>query len=170
MLLAPRPQTARGYACVRPQTPKPFPTCNICLATTNPHKLEEVRDVFNASVSHQPDAVTWTTLADLPAELPEPEEDQDTFEGNALLKAFFYARATGQICLADDSGIEVDALGGRPGVKSARYSGVSGPRSVVDPANNAKLLEELAALDAVRRRPRGPLRLRHEPGDPRRTA
>lgn len=116
----------------------------ICLATTNPHKLEEVRAVFD----HETDAVTWSTLADLPAELPEPEEDQDTFEGNALLKARYYARATGQICLADDSGIEVEALGGRPGVRSARYSGVSGPRSVVDPANNARLLEELDTLNA----------------------
>jgi len=117
----------------------------ICLATTNPHKLEEVRAVFDDAT----DGVVWTTLADLPAALPEPEEDQPTFEGNAVLKARYYARHTGRICLADDSGIEVDALGGRPGVKSARYSGVSGPRSVVDPANNARLLEELETLNAT---------------------
>jgi len=117
----------------------------ICLATTNPHKLDEVRAVFD----QETDAVVWSTLAGLPTELAEPEEDQDTFEGNALLKARYYAKHTGQVCLADDSGIEVDALGGRPGVKSARYSGATGPRAVVDPANNAKLLEELAARDAA---------------------
>ncbi len=123
----------------------------ICLATTNPHKLEEVRAVFG----EQTHAVVWSTLADLHRALAEPDEDQDTFEGNALLKARYYARHTGLACLADDSGIEVDALGGRPGVKSARYSGVSGPRSVVDPANNAKLLEELAARNAVSDQDRG---------------
>ncbi len=116
----------------------------ICLATTNPHKLEEVRAVFDSET----DQVAWSTLADLPGDIAEPVEDQATFEGNALLKARYYAQHTGQICLADDSGIEVDALGGRPGVHSARYSGATGPRSVVDPANNVKLLEELAAAHA----------------------
>ncbi|MEE9404380.1 MAG: non-canonical purine NTP pyrophosphatase [Algisphaera sp.] len=117
----------------------------ICLATTNPHKLEEVQAIFDATA---PGSVTWTTLdqiqRDLQDSITDPVEDQDTFEGNALLKARYYAQKTGLICLADDSGIEVDALDNRPGVKSARYSGVRGPRSKVDPANNARLLEELA--------------------------
>ena len=119
----------------------------ICLATTNPHKLEEVRTVFDAAGC----GVTWVTLADVAAGLAEPEEDQPTFEGNAQLKARYYAQHTGQICLADDSGIEVDALGGRPGVHSARYSGATGPRSVVDPANNVKLLDELAGVPDAKR-------------------
>lgn len=119
----------------------------ICLATTNPHKLEEVRTVFDAAGTD----VTWVTLADVAAGLAEPEEDQPTFEGNALLKARYYAQHTGVICLADDSGIEVDALDGRPGVHSARYSGATGPRDVVDPANNVKLLDELAGVPDAKR-------------------
>ena len=71
------------------------------------------------------------------------DEDQATFEGNAFLKARYYAKATGHVCLADDSGLEVDALRGEPGVRSARYAGVEGPRSVVDPANNKRLVERM---------------------------
>ncbi|MFK7789610.1 MAG: non-canonical purine NTP pyrophosphatase, partial [Phycisphaeraceae bacterium] len=71
-------------------------------------------------------------------------EDQDSFEGNALLKARYYANASGRPCMADDSGLEVDALGGAPGVISARYSGATGGRDIVDPANNKKLIEELS--------------------------
>ncbi len=55
------------------------------------------------------------------------------------------------LCLADDSGLEVDALGGEPGVRSARYAGVAGPRSVVDPANNRLLLEKLRDVPAQQR-------------------
>ncbi|CAN0561652.1 unnamed protein product, partial [Laminaria digitata] len=83
--------------------------------------------------------------------ITEPVEDQDTFEGNAALKARHYAQQTDRICLADDSGIEVDALGGAPGVISARYSGVRGPRTKIDPANNVKLLEELEGVPTDQR-------------------
>lgn len=69
------------------------------------------------------------------------EETGDTFEANALLKARHAARAAGLPALADDSGLEVDALGGRPGVHSARFAG---PRAT-DAQNNALLLQELAA-------------------------
>ena len=114
----------------------------VILATTNPHKLEEVRAATGEA------AVQWRLLDEVAAELgrdlAEPVEDQDTFEGNALLKARHYAGLTGRACVADDSGLEVDALGGEPGVRSARYSGTTGPRAVVDPANNARLLRELA--------------------------
>jgi len=124
----------------------------ILLATSNPHKLEEIL----AIVPPPEDApVTWVTLADLdelPEELPgEPVEDCDTFEGNALLKARHYMEATGLPTLADDSGLEVDALGGEPGVRSARYAGLTGPRSVVDPANNALLLERLGDTPSEQR-------------------
>jgi len=88
-------------------------------------------------------------LADVPgieletmASLPEPVnvvEDRDTFVGNALKKAAEIAAASGMACLADDSGLEVDALGSRPGVYSARYAG----EGATDAENNAKLLDEL---------------------------
>ncbi len=80
------------------------------------------------------------TLADYPP-VEEPEEDGETFEENALLKARYYVAAVGAPCVADDSGLEVDALNGAPGVYSARYAGES--CSYAD--NNAKLLRELAA-------------------------
>lgn len=118
----------------------------IVVTTTNPHKLEEIKSVFDAEPAAQ--AIEWPSFDDVcreyPDGIPEPVEDQDTFEGNAALKARYYAKQIGRICLADDSGIEVDALGGAPGVISARYSGVRGPRNKVDPANNVKLLKELA--------------------------
>ena len=126
---------------------------NILLATSNPHKLDEIKNVFDGeSVAG---GINWMLFSDLEAHLQygmkEPVEDQDTFEGNAALKARHYAKFSQQICVADDSGIEVDALGGAPGVISARYSGVRGPRNEVDPANNIKLLEELAGVPVEER-------------------
>lgn len=81
------------------------------------------------------------SLESVPA---EPVEDGVTFADNARLKAVYYARATGQICLADDSGLEVDALDGAPGVFSARYAGVGETRDEQTKANNQRLLGELA--------------------------
>jgi XTP/dITP diphosphohydrolase len=115
----------------------------ILLATSNPHKVDEIRAVFASLRNAASPRVELLGLKDLDTVPPEPEEDQPTFEGNAFLKARYYAKATGKLCLADDSGLEVDALGGEPGVRSARYAGVEGPRSVVDPANNCLLLEKL---------------------------
>jgi XTP/dITP diphosphohydrolase len=77
----------------------------------------------------------------------EPVEDGETFETNARIKARFAARATGLPALADDSGIEVEALGGRPGVRTRRYAGPEAS----DEANNAKLLRELAGLPPEQR-------------------
>ncbi len=74
-------------------------------------------------------------------------EDRDTFAGNALKKATEIAAASGMACLADDSGLEVDALGGRPGVYSARYAG----EGATDAENNAKLLDELTGAAEVQR-------------------
>ena len=71
--------------------------------------------------------------------LPSPEETGSTFEENAALKALYFATATGMVTIADDSGLEVDVLGGAPGVYSSRYAGREGD----DAANNAKLLAEL---------------------------
>lgn len=112
----------------------------VLLATGNPHKLEEVRAVL--------EPIGWRVLGldDLDGPTPpEPVEDAETFEGNARLKALEYARATGRLALADDSGLEVDALNGQPGVHSARFSGVEGDRETRDRANNSLLVERLAA-------------------------
>jgi len=77
----------------------------------------------------------------------EPVEDGLTFETNARIKARFAARATGLPALADDSGLEVDALAGMPGVRTRRYAGPD----ATDAENNAKLLRELASLPAAQR-------------------
>jgi XTP/dITP diphosphohydrolase len=110
----------------------------ILIATSNPHKLEEIRAVIRDA------SVELVSLNMLPGEvIDEPVEDRDTFEGNAELKARYYAKATGMLCLADDSGLEVDALNGEPGVRSARYSNTDGPRAERDAANSRALLKNL---------------------------
>lgn len=95
-------------------------------------------------------------LADLPltvipvsdcGDFVEPEETGNTFAANAELKARYYSAATGTICLADDSGLEVDALGGAPGVYSARFAG----ESATDEDNNQKLLTLLDGIAAENR-------------------
>lgn len=89
------------------------------------------------------------SLKELPP-VEEPEETADSFEGNALLKARYYANAFDLPCVADDSGLEVDALGGAPGVFSARWAGPN--CTYAD--NNRKLLAELGKLDAGDRKAR----------------
>jgi XTP/dITP diphosphohydrolase len=88
----------------------------LLIATTNPGKIREIKDIL------APAPVAVVTLADLPA-VPEPEETGATFEDNARLKALYYASATGLPSVADDSGIEIDALDKAPGVHSARWFG-----------------------------------------------
>ncbi len=110
------------------------------LATTNPGKAREVRTALAGL------AIDLRTLADYPG-LPPAVEDGDTFEANARLKALHYARLIGEWTLADDSGLEVDALGGAPGVHSARYAGPEHD----DRANNARLVAALAGVPAERR-------------------
>ncbi len=120
---------------------------NLLIATTNPHKLDELRAIL-APMGIEPVGLDSIRSADL----PEPEETGDSFEENAQIKAVAYARMTGRVCLADDSGLEVDALNGAPGVISARYA-FDGeiddelPRNLTraqkDAANNDKLLHEL---------------------------
>ena len=87
------------------------------------------------------EGLPWTvqSLDGFPA-VPEPEEDGDTFTANAVLKARYYGEANGVACLADDSGLVVDALDGEPGIFSARYAG----DKCDDAANVAKLLNALA--------------------------
>jgi len=100
------------------------------------------RSAFASSVS----TIRVIGLDELETVPEEPDEDGVTFEANARIKAIAYARATGRVSLADDSGLEVDALGGEPGVRSARWSGVEGEREVRDAANNRKLVESLRAV------------------------
>lgn len=113
----------------------------LLVATGNPHKLAEIRAVLSP--------LGWgvVSLDDVGAAgAPEPEETAATFEANAEIKAAAYSVATGRLCLADDSGLEVDALGGAPGVRSARYAGAGGSRVERDAANNAKLRRELEGV------------------------
>ena len=88
----------------------------LVLATRNANKLEEIRDVLGL------DPHRVKSSFDYP-QIPDVVEDKDTLEGNAIKKATTIAAATGCWALADDSGLEVDALGGAPGVYSARYAG-----------------------------------------------
>lgn len=83
-------------------------------------------------------------------DMPEVEENGETFQDNARLKALAAAKYTGELVIADDSGLEVDALGGEPGVRSARYAGVK-DETRRDGANNALLLERLAAVPEGKR-------------------
>ena len=86
------------------------------LATTNPNKVREIRPLL-AGLD-----IELLTLADLDP-LPEPEETGATFWENARIKALAYAQATGMTAIAEDSGLEIDSLGGQPGVLSARFMG-----------------------------------------------
>lgn len=130
----------------------------ILLATSNPHKLDEMIAIWrdsslDSAVDENAPSIDLVSLSTVDPEhaIAEPVEDQSTFEGNAQLKARHYAVAAGMITLADDSGLEVDALGGQPGVRSARYAGATGPRAQVDQANNEHLLKELKDVSADQR-------------------
>lgn len=118
---------------------------SILFATTNPHKLRELWQILT------PVGVEVRGLDSLGTPLPEPAEEGATFEENARVKAKAYAQLAGLPCLAEDSGLEVDALGGAPGVHSARYSGALGGRDERDRANNEKLLLELEDVPDERR-------------------
>jgi len=88
----------------------------LLVATTNPGKLREIRDLLG-------DVPFEMRALDAIEGLPAPDEIEATFEGNAALKARYYAQRTGLLAVADDSGLEIDAMDGRPGVLSARYPG-----------------------------------------------
>jgi len=92
----------------------------LLLATTNDGKVREIRQVLTGL------PITIKTLRDFPR-VAEPEETASTFAGNALLKAEYYAAACSCPTVAEDSGLAIDALGGRPGVESARYPGATYP-------------------------------------------
>lgn len=112
----------------------------LLLATSNPHKLEEFRAIF----SDLP--LKLLSLKDLHIDI-EVEETGTTFAENAELKACTYAQASGMLTLADDSGLEIDALGGAPGVHSARYLGRETPYEV----RFRSILEQLKGLPVDQR-------------------
>lgn len=116
----------------------------IYAATSNAGKLREML------LARSEAGITGLDIHPLPGlrDLPAPQEDGATFEDNATLKALYYSRHTDGPLLAEDSGLEVEALGGDPGVRSARYAG----EAATDAENNARLLEELKGISDRRAR------------------
>jgi XTP/dITP diphosphohydrolase len=112
----------------------------VLLATRNAGKVREIREI----AAGRP--LLWRSLAEFP-ELSDIEESGAKFAENARLKALYYAEQTGLCTLADDSGLEVDALGGAPGVRSARFAGTAHDAA----ANNRKLVALLAEVPPERR-------------------
>ena len=120
-----------------------MPTTTLYVATSNPGKLRD----FTAAAEHYGFAI-----APLPCleRIPPPPENEATFEGNARAKALYYSQlAPGYTVLADDSGLEVDALNGDPGVRSARYAADAAftQTGVADEDNNLLLLKNLAGIE-----------------------
>jgi XTP/dITP diphosphohydrolase len=108
------------------------------LATANPNKAEEIRRVLEPlGISIQP----------RPEDVPDVDETEETLEGNALLKAHTITAATGEPAVADDTGLFIDALDGRPGVYSARYAG----KGATNLDNVQKALRELEGVKAEKR-------------------
>ncbi len=111
----------------------------IVLASGNAGKLREMRAIL---AGHGLEVIAQSALG-----ISSPPEDGDTFAANALIKARHASKIAGLPAIADDSGLEVDALGGRPGLHSARYAA----EPADERANNEKLLSELAGVQASRR-------------------
>jgi len=114
----------------------------LVMASANPHKVAEIGLVMEGLAHLEP----------RPVDVPDVVEDGDTLGANARLKAVAICEATGAAAVADDTGLEVDALGGAPGVHSARYAADGGTGAEGDAAaNTARLLGELAGVPAGRR-------------------
>jgi XTP/dITP diphosphohydrolase len=109
-------------------------------ATANPDKAAEIAAILGPDVA----------LVPRPPTVPDVDETGDTLEENARLKAVALVEATGEAAVADDTGLEVDALGGAPGVRSARYAGLAATYA----ANVEKLLRELDGVEPGQRRAR----------------
>lgn len=133
----------------------------IVIATGNPHKVQEMRAILGSAAAAAGFEIVG--LKDLEARglgpFEEPEEIGETFEHNAAIKALAYAEQTGRVCVADDSGLEIDALGGAPGVISSHYfnDGRTGgaaaamERDERDRRNNERVLREMAGVEWERR-------------------
>ncbi len=117
--------------------------CSVLLATRNPSKVREIESILAGS------GWSFSSLQLFPG-VDTPAESGATYADNATLKARFYALATGMCALADDSGLEVEALAGAPGVFSARYAG----EHASDADRRALLLSELAQIPDANRRAR----------------
>jgi XTP/dITP diphosphohydrolase len=120
----------------------PHPAPALLIATFNPGKIQELTEAL------KPLNFRLVTLADLPGHCSAPFETGANFQENAILKARYYAGFAGIPALADDSGLMVDALGGEPGVYSARYGG----EGLSDMARNLFLLEKMAGIKDRRAR------------------
>jgi XTP/dITP diphosphohydrolase len=119
----------------------------IVLATRNKNKVEEIREILKMYLGDEIfSQIELLSSADF--QIPEIEEDGETYEENALKKAREVYKFTGLPSIADDSGIEVEILGGRPGVFSARYAG----EGATDEENNKKLLKELENVPIEKRK------------------
>lgn len=133
--------------------PPTTPLDRVVIATRNPGKVGELRALL------APAGVEVVGIDEVAPEAPEPDETGETFEANATIKAAAYARACGLPCLADDSGLEVDALGGAPGVISSHYAWdgrtegepAALTRAERDAANTRRLLAELEGVAEERR-------------------
>jgi len=118
--------------------PKPAAFSMLLVATTNDAKLREIRPLLSDLPFELVTLARWPGLA-------PPEETGRTFAENARLKARYYAEATGLLAVAEDSGLEIDALGGAPGVESARFGGTHAPY----PQKFALIYERLRASPAA---------------------
>ncbi len=110
---------------------------DLVIATKNKKKLDEIKKIL-ADLN-----LNILSIADFD-NFPEIQEDEETFEGNAIKKATFTAKLTGRMALADDSGLEIDYLNGKPGVRSARFAG----ENATDMDRNYKILK---LLDGVKK-------------------
>jgi XTP/dITP diphosphohydrolase len=128
-----------------------MPTTQLFVATRNAGKKREIRQIL-AELPYELRFLDETGIRETPDE--ELLEHADSFEGNARRKAQHFARLSGLPTVADDSGIEVFALGGKPGVRSRRFAMHEGPPDEQDAANNAELLRRLDGLPAEKRRAR----------------
>lgn len=134
----------------------------LVLATGNPHKVDELRAIF-CEVDLDVELLSLTDVAGFAGsasgvKFSEPRETGATFAENSRIKAVSYAMQTGMLCLADDSGLEIDALDGRPGVISSHYfcdgdearaGGMS--RAERDERNNERVLRELSGVPEIQR-------------------
>lgn len=118
------------------------PATTVVVATGNAHKVTEIEAILKPVMP----GTTFYALGEL-GDFPDPVENGDTFTENAIIKAQAALDETGLTSVADDSGLVVDALGGEPGIMSARWAGVHGD----DARNNAKMMREMAGVPEDKR-------------------
>ena len=118
------------------------PATTVVVATGNAHKVTEIEAILKPVMP----GTTFYALGEL-GDFPDPVENGDTFTENAIIKAQAALDETGLTSVADDSGLVVDALGGEPGIMSARWAGVHGD----DARNNAKMMREMADVPEDKR-------------------